>query len=141
MAFNSGTGDFYFTIDGGCPGPFKLVSGWVHMLEKHRNRFIVDLTLFPQEAGKKLFGHDRELKMPFEVALMGATTKYGHGAGQPRNVRLIGRFLAGGFTENDFPVEAYEELSSCQWEVVFNPEGRVGFVAKLEKPLPEGFTL
>lgn len=130
-----------------CPGPFRLVSGWVHMLEQHGNRFEIDLTLKPVEAGIELLGHDRKFKIPFEVMLMGATTKYGHGREEPRNVRLLGRFqIPYKFQPHTFePVEMVPLLSEWQWEVVFNPnhQGKdsVGFVAKLDSPLPKDWTL
>ena len=138
----------YFLI-ANCPGPFRLVSGWVHMLEKHGNRFEVELTLHPVEVGIELLGHDRKFKVPFEVRLMGATTKYGHGVDEPRNVRLLGRFriteeLVRGYIPY-VPDKAYDALNAWQWEVVFNPSHQgndsIGFVAKLNKPLPEEWTL
>lgn len=130
-----------------CPGPFRLVSGWVHMLEKHGNRFEIGLTLKPVEAGMKLLGYNRNFRLPFEVMLMGATTKYGHGVEEPRNVRLLGRFLipVGGYPFFVEPMKAAFELNEWQWEVVFNPSHQgndsVGFVAKLEHPLPAEWTL
>lgn len=126
-----------------CPGPFLLVSGWVHMLEKHGNRFEIELTLKPVEAGAELLGHDEKFKMTFEVVLMGATTKYGHDKDGPRNVRMLGRFVA--FSRNwDVyrNIESVDELNKYQWEVVFNPQSRkIGFVAKLNNPLPERWEL
>jgi hypothetical protein len=136
-----------------CPGPFLLVSGWVHMLEKHGNRFEIELTVRPFEAGIKLLGHEREFKLPFQVMLMGATTKYGHGRDEPRNVRMFGRFLIPSEIQMSYPgrppfvdpMEAAAVLNEWQWEVVFNPSHRgadsVGFVAKLDSPLPEEWTL
>ena len=133
-----------------CPGPFHLVSGWVHMLEKHGNRFEIGLTIKPVEEGIKLLGHDRKFRVPFEVMLMGATTKYGHGVSEPRNVRLLGRFLISNEIKRSYPafvdsVKAEPELNEWQWEVVFNPshQGKdsVGFVAKLDSPLPKEWTM
>lgn len=137
-----------------CPGPFRLVSGWVHMLEKHGNRFELEFTLKPVEAGMELLGHDRKFKMPFEVALMGATTKYSHNIDEPRNVRMLGRFLItdnlqcdgiGGLPRLINCEKAAPELNAWQWEVVFNPNRQgndgVGFVAKLDSPLPQDWTL
>ncbi len=152
------TSKLYFLITN-CPGPFRLVSGWVHMLEQHGNRFEIELTVKPVEAGVELLGHDRKLKIPFEVALMGATTKYGHGIEEPRNVRMLGRFLITGKLQQDRILldgtyhhkrvvdceVAAPELNTWQWEVVFNPSHQgsdsVGFVAKLDSPLPKDWTL
>ena len=128
----------YFLIEN-CPGPFRLVMGWGHMLEKHGNRLEFELTLKPVEAGIELLGHDRKIKIPFEVALMGATTKYGHGKDEPRNARFLGRFSI----PNNLAISstAASELDDWQWEVVFNPENRsVGFVAKLDSQLPQDWT-
>jgi hypothetical protein len=119
------------------------------MLEKHGNRLIVELTLKPVELGVELMGHERKFRIPFEVALMGATTKYGHGADEPRNVRLLGRFLITDELQRNrlggrlVGLEAAPELAAYQWEVVFNAGGgdRIGFVAKLDKPLPEDWTM
>lgn len=133
-----------------CPGPFKLIMGWGHMLEKHGNRFEIGLTIKPVEAGIKLLGHNRQFRFPFEVILMGATTKYGHGVDEPRNVRLLGRFVIPfevqkGYSAFVDPVKVAPELNEWQWEVVFNPghqgSGSVGFVAKLDSPLPAEWTL
>lgn len=137
-----------FLIEG-CPGPFRLFSGWVHMLEQHGNRLEFELTLKPVEAGIDLLGHDRKVKIQFQVALMGATTKYGHGVEEPRNVRFLGRFVApieypvlSGSGPNYFDDLAREALSRWQWEVVFNPHSRYpGFVARLDNPLPEEWTM
>lgn len=135
-----------------CPGPFRLVSGWVYMLEKHGNRFEIELTLKPVEAGIDLLGHDRKFKIPFEVVLMGATTKYGHGVEEPRNVRMLGRFLMPRGLDRDWEhlsdhalSKIAQELNEWQWEVVFNPghqgNDSVGFVAKLDSPLPKDWTM
>lgn len=130
-----------------CPGPFRIVSWWVHMLEKHGNRLVIELTVKPVEAGLELLDHNRKFKIPFEVVLMGATTKYGHGAGDPRNVLLLGRFqvpigLQGIMTGLYIsPEKAAPVLNAWQWEVIFNPYGRIGFVAKLDSPLPEDWTM
>lgn len=136
----------FFLIEN-CPGPFRLVAGWVHMLEKHGNCFEIELTIKPVEAGIELLGHDEEFKIPFQVMLMGATTKYGHGVNEPRNVRLLGRFLIPLRIQVGYPpfvdsMRAAPVLAEWQWEVVFNPQGpTVGFVAKLDNPLPEEWTL
>lgn len=134
-----------------CPGPFRVVSGWVHMLEQHGNRLVFDLTLKPVELGVELLGHERKFKIPFEVALMGATTKYGHHIDEPRNVRMLGRFWItdelqrdgiGGLPRLVSCEKAAPELDAWQWEVVFNAGGdRTGFVAKLGQPLPQNWTL
>lgn len=129
-----------------CPGPFRLASGWMHMLEKHGNRLEFEFTLKPVEAGIELLGHDRKFKALFVVALMGATTKYGHGIKEPRNVRFLGRFPAGRLQPHDVdPMKAAAELEMWQWEVVFNPNCQgsdgVGFVAKLDSPLPKDWVI
>ena len=123
------------------------------MLEKHGNRLEFEFTLKPVEAGIELLGHERKFKMPFEVVLMGATTKYGHGIDEPRNVRMLGRFMIWGEVQMGYPgcppfvdpMKAAPELNAWQWEVVFNPnhqgDSSVGFVAKLDNPLPEEWTL
>ncbi len=132
----------FFLIEN-CPGPFRLVSGWVHMLEKHGNCFEIELTLTPVEVGIELLSHDRKFKIPFQVMLMGATTKYGHGVEEPRNVRLLGRFLIPSNLQPHTidPMKAAPELNEWQWEVVFNPQGpTIGFVAKLDSPLPREWT-
>lgn len=132
----------YFVIVD-CPGPFRLVAEWVHLLEEHGNRFVIELTVEPFWAGEELLGHDRRFSVRFEAALAGATTKYGHGINEPRNVRLLGRFPAPCDSHAILidPEKAAPELEKWQWEVVFNPQTRKGFVAKLDKPLPEDWTL
>lgn len=126
-----------------CPGPFRIVSETVHMLEKHGNHFEIELTVKPIEAGIELLGHNNPIKIGFEVVLLGATTKYGHGSDEPRNVRLLGRFTLRGNPEyysKNF--EALDELAKWQWEVVFNPyDRRIGWAAKLDNPLPERWEL
>lgn len=133
-----------------CPGPFRLASGWMRMLEKHGNRLEFEFTLRPVEAGIKLLGHEQKFKLPFEVVLMGATTKFGHGRDEPRNVRLLGRFLIPGEVQRGHPpfvdpMKAAAVLNEWQWEVVFNPNRQgddgIGFVTKLDSPLPEEWTL
>lgn len=133
-----------------CPGPFKLMMGWGYMLEAHGNRQVFDLTLRPVEQGVELLGHERTFKIPFEVALLGATTRYGHMGGESRNARLLGRFLitdelqrdrVGGLPRLVNCEKAAPELNAWQWEVVFSAEGnRTGFVAKLATPLPADWT-
>lgn len=150
MAISYASEHKLFFLVNQCPGPFRLVAGWVHMLEEHGNRLDIDLTVKPVEEGIKLLGHDREFKIPFEVRLMGATTKYGHGLEESRNVRLLGRFLIpqgvqiyeghpNGYVD---ALTAAPELNKWQWEVVFNPTSRkIGFVAKLLTPLPDEWTM
>lgn len=141
----------YFLITN-CPGPFRLISGWVHMLEKHGNRLVFEFTLKPVAVlGTRLLGHEREFKIPFEVALMGATTKFSHPLNYPRNIRMLGRFLITDELQRDridLPrivdcKTAAPELNAWQWEVVFNASGgeRVGFVSKLESPLSKEWTM
>ncbi|MBI2635613.1 MAG: hypothetical protein HYW79_03695 [Parcubacteria group bacterium] len=148
------TSKLHFLITN-CPGPFRLVSGWVHMLERHGNRLLFEFTVRPVEAGAELLGHDRKFKIQFEVALMGATTGYGHGVNEPRNVRMLGRFLIPNILQQDgiyygtgFLVtrlvseKVAPELNEWQWEVVFNAGGgRTGFVTKLDSPLQKDWTM
>lgn len=142
--------ELYFFIKN-YPGPFRVIMGLGHMLERHGSRQKFELTLRPVEAGIELLGHEREFKLPFEVALMGATTKYGHGISEPRNVRMLGRFLITGEVQKDrwngrdVSLAAAPVLDTWQWEVVFNPSRSsntgTGFVAKLLNPLPDEWTL
>ncbi len=122
------TSKLYFLITN-CPGPFKLNMGWGHMLEKHGNRLVFEFTVKPVEVGIELLGHDRKFKIPFEVALMGATIKYSYVLDEPRNVRLLGRFLItdelqcdgiGGLPRLVNCERAAPELNTWQWEIVFN---------------------
>jgi len=134
---------WYFVIEN-CPGPFRVMMGLGHMLEEHRNRLGFDLTLKPMEAGIEFLGHNREFKIHFEVALIGATTKWGHGIEESRNVGFLGRFQIlsglqgerGGFQY--LTPEACADLNEWQWEVVFNPIGRrMGFVTKMSAKMGE----
>ena len=135
-----------------CPGLFNLAAGWMHMLEKHGNRLEFGFTLRPVEAGIEFLGHNQKLRLLFEVKLMGAPTKYGHGVNEPRNVGLLGRLLIPrALQEKDHDnitvsaLKVAQELNEWQWEVVFNPSHRgdssVGFVAKLDNPLPKDWTM
>ena len=140
----------YFLISN-CPRPFHLVAAWTHTLEKHGYRQIFDFTLNPVEAGTELLGHDKKFKIPLEVALMGATTKFGHSSNEPRNVRLLGRFLIQGDLQYEswgtvlVPATAASVLNAWQWEIVFTPEAQahsnIGFVTVLSEPLPKDWTM
>ncbi|MDO8522713.1 MAG: hypothetical protein Q7S12_00290 [bacterium] len=133
----------YFGIKD-APGPFRLVAEEVKAYEKHGNRFVLELTVVPMCSGEKLLGHRGEFKLPFEVALHGATTKLGHGANEPRNVRCLGRFLIPRETHPNYinhTTRAPYELNEWQWEAVFNPQSRHGMVFKLDNPIPKEWYL
>ena len=113
-------------------------------MERHGNQAEFDLTLVPAEAGLDFLGHGRQFKIPFEVALMGATTKWGHGLEESRNIRMLGRFLIPTNLQPDIidPKWVAPELNKWQWEVVLNPTGRtLGFVTRLDAPLPKAWTM
>ena len=152
----------YFRIKK-CPGPFCLASGWMHLLENYDSRLIIDLTIYPDSTmGMELMGlrqprdrgYDATLRISFEVTLMGSTnacaTVMRDG---PSGVRLLGRFrvdenlrdeLALNASNRETAIEAELELAKWQWEVIFNPTyrhaGAIGFVNKLNAPLPDEWT-
>ena len=137
----------YFSIRN-APGPFRLVAEEVRSHEHHTEPFIVELTVTPFLRGVKLFGYhshqDIRIKIPFEIALKGVTTALGHGTQQPRNVRLLGRFLPGASSVLVHQVDQEKVapiLAEWQWEAIFNPEGRTGFVFRLPEPIPNEWTL
>lgn len=136
----------YFLITN-APGPFRLVAGEVEMYERRDHQFAsVELTVLPIEAGKALLGHNREFKIPFEVALKGATNTLGYGAHQPRNVRFLGKFVITSEVQSGYAPcvdseRAAPVLDEYRWEVVFNPESRKGMVFRLKQPLPWEWTL
>ena len=139
--------NWYFVIEN-CPGPFKIMMGVGHMLEAHNNHLDFNFAVKPIEMGVKVLGHDRKFTIGFRAELIGATTKWGHGVDEPRNVRLLGSFLissglqgVGGGYKYLTP-EVCAELAEFQWEVVFNPNGRhCGFVSKLKEPLHRDLTM
>ena len=132
----------YFGIEN-APGPFRLVSEEVRSYEQHGNRLIVEFTVVPIHSGEKLLSHQRMFRVPFEVALRGATTTLGHGINEPRNVRFLGRFLIPAELQPHFidPTKVASELNAWQWEAVFNPRNRKGMVFRLDEPLPESWTM
>lgn len=132
----------YFSIEN-APGPFQLVAQEVHSYEKWRNRFVVDLTVVPMCSGEKLLGHRNRFKIPFDVVLHGATCSLGAAKEEPRNVRLLGGFLASSESHKFVPQEtdAWDILSAFQWEVLFGPNSRKGLVFRLREPLANEWTL
>ncbi|MEK7192492.1 MAG: hypothetical protein AAB646_03195 [Patescibacteria group bacterium] len=142
-----GLEEIYFSIKD-APGPFRLVAEEVQSHEDHTKRFIVELTVTPLLQGEKLFDHpchrDVRIKIPFEVALKGVTTAMGHGVDHPRNVRLLGRFWPGATEMLVHHVDQEKVapvLAEWQWEVIFNPQGRTGYVFRIPEPLPEVWTM
>ncbi|OHA47077.1 MAG: hypothetical protein A3A80_01485 [Candidatus Terrybacteria bacterium RIFCSPLOWO2_01_FULL_44_24] len=136
----------YFAITN-APGPFRLLTTMIEMYEKHGNSHVVDLTVRAiLDSGLELLGHDREFKIPFEFVLQGPTTSVGHGSDQPRNIRLLGRFLITNHVQSGYspyvdPRKAAPVLDEWQWEAIFNPETRKGLVLRLKEPLPWEWTL
>src|SRR3989344_5009429 len=127
------------------PGPFYFISKWLHMLEEHNNHFEFELTVKPIGEGVTLLGHNQEFKIPFQVALMGATTKWGHGMDEPRNIRFLGRFLIPNNLQPQVinSMNAAPELNTWQWEAVFSlvtGSDVRGCVCKLKTPIPADMT-
>jgi len=136
----------YFKIQD-APGPFRLVAEEVKSHEHWTKRFVVELTVTPFMKGVELFGYTRHrdvrIKIPFEVALKGVTTALGHGVDFPRNVRLLGCFQPGASEMLVHQVDQLKVapfLAEWQWEAIFNPQGRSGYVFRMPEPLPEEWT-
>jgi len=136
----------HFLVTNG-PGPFQLIAGQVDMYRNRLEPLILEFELLPIEVGEKLLGHDRKFKIQFEVALLGSTQKMGHGVEEPRNIRLLGRFLVPGYFEDDLGagidvLRVADALTAWQWEIVFRTQGqRHGMVSRLDQPLPKDWTL
>jgi len=129
----------YFGIEA-APGPFRLVAEEVKSHEPFGGRFVVELTVVPMYSGEKLLGHNNSFKIPFEVALHGATNSLGTAVGDPPNVRLLGRFSLRSEVLKFIPEGAYEVLYAWHWEALFGSNSRGGLVFRLKEPLPGVWT-
>jgi len=147
--------NIYFRVTNG-PGPFRLIAGDLKTYEPGMlwsdPTAVLDLTIIPMYfgpfggcPGRELLEHDWELRIWFEAVLKGMTNKFSYPADGPRNLRFLGRFqIPVKLQQGDNPLisdKAAPELAKWQWEVVFNPQSRQGFVSKLPEPLPEEWTM
>ena len=144
----TGKTTLHFLVTDG-PGPFQLVAEMVDMFRDRLKPLILEFELKPVEAGEKFLGHNRKFKIQFEVALLGLlgpTTSMGHGAEEPRNIKLFGRFHVTFRLCEQEPdidsVSAAAELGRWQWVSFFPTSGRrEGLVERLDQPLPKLWTL